>query len=78
MCLGVPVRITGIGADSQATVDLGGVQREVDLTLVPEAVVGDYVLLHAGYALQRLDEREARITLDLLEELADFGEKDIL
>jgi len=68
MCLAVPVKITFIAGD-QADVDIGGVGRRVSIALTPEARIGDYVLLHTGYAINVLDEAEAKETLDLLERL---------
>ena len=73
MCLAVPVRITSIDGD-QAEVDIGGVGRRVSITLTPEARVGDYVLLHTGYAINVLNEEEARETLSLLERMVEAGE----
>ena len=64
MCLAIPGKVINL-AKSKAQVDFGeGVLREVDVTLV-DVRVGDYVLVHAGYAIQVLDEKEARETLDL-------------
>ncbi len=74
MCLGIPARIISRADGSSAEVEVGGVRREVDLTLVPEAVVGDYVLIHVGYAIQRVDEAEAQATLELLRQMAEAGE----
>jgi len=68
MCLAVPVKITFIEGD-QADVDIGGVRRRVSIALTPEACVGDYVLLHTGYAISVLNEAEARETLDILERM---------
>jgi len=68
MCLAVPSKIVSI-KDDMAEVEIGGVIRETSLQLVPEARVGDYVLLHAGFAIQVLDEDEARETLKLLESM---------
>ena len=68
MCLAVPARIMSLTGDL-ATIDLGGVSREASLSLTPEARVGDYVLLHAGFAIQTLDEAEAQETLRLFEEM---------
>ena len=78
MCLAVPVLIQNIeGADG--VVELGGVQRTISLMLTPEAKVGDYVLVHAGFAIGIVDEEEARETLGLLEEMAAFyGADDTL
>jgi hydrogenase expression/formation protein HypC len=68
MCLAVPVKITLIESD-QADVDIGGVSRRVSIALTPEARVGDYVLLHTGYAINVLNEAEAKETLDILERM---------
>ncbi len=68
MCLAVPARIVSISGD-MATIDLGGVSREASLSLTPEARVGDYVLLHAGFAIQTLDEAEALETLELFAQM---------
>ena len=70
MCLAVPVRVVAIEEDGWAQVEVGSLRRRVSLRLVPEAGVGDYVLLHAGYAIARVDEAEARETLRLLEEMS--------
>ncbi len=69
MCLAVPGRITEIEGTT-AQVDFGGVSRDASLTLVPDAVVGDYVLVHAGFAIEVLNEREAEETLELFRDLA--------
>ncbi|MFO7741400.1 MAG: HypC/HybG/HupF family hydrogenase formation chaperone [Anaerolineae bacterium] len=71
MCLGIPGRITEAEEDGlmrMAKVDFGGVTREVCLAYVPEAGVGDYVIVHAGFAISQVDESEAQETLDLLVE----------
>ncbi len=68
MCLGIPGRVDRIDG-VMATVEFGGVGRQVSLELVPDEVaVGDYVLVHAGFALERIDEEEARETLQMLKE----------
>jgi len=69
MCLAVPARVLSI-QDREAEIDLGGVQRMVSLWLTPEARVGDYVYIHAGYAISVLDAAEAAESLRLLGELA--------
>ncbi len=67
MCLGVPMKLTELqGREGKAELD--GVSRKVGLDLVPEAKVGDYVIVHAGYAIQILDEQSAKETLELLAE----------
>lgn len=68
MCLAVPLRIVQIEGEI-AKVELGGVLRDVSLALTPEARVGDYVLVHTGFAISVLDEAEAQETLRLFAEL---------
>jgi hydrogenase expression/formation protein HypC len=68
MCLGVPGEVLSI-KENFAEVDFGGIKREVSLLLCPDVKEGDYVLIHVGFAIQRLDEEEALETLRLLEEL---------
>ena len=70
MCLAVPALITKI-EETMAEVDLGGVATRVSVLLTPEAQVGDYVVMHAGYALSILDTEEAEETLRLLEQIAE-------
>jgi hydrogenase expression/formation protein HypC len=72
MCLAVPARVIEIN-EGAGRVDLAGVVREASFMLLPEARVGDYVLLHAGYALQKVDEAEAEETIRLLAEIAEAG-----
>jgi len=73
MCLAIPMRIASIEGD-EAEAELGEVVRRVSIALTPEAKVGDYVLLHTGYAIGVIDEAEAKETLKLLEEIASFSE----
>jgi len=73
MCLAVPVKVVSI-QDTEAEVEIGGVRRRVSIMLTPEAKVGDYVLLHTGYAINVIDEAEAQETLKLLTEMISFGE----
>ncbi|MCE1184519.1 HypC/HybG/HupF family hydrogenase formation chaperone [Zoogloea sp.] len=68
MCLAIPTRVVELLPDHQALVDLGGVRKAISLELVDGVVVGDYVILHVGYALTRLDPEEARQTLALMAE----------
>ena len=72
MCLAIPTRIIEIEG-TNAVVEFAGVREEIGLQLVPGAKVGDYVLLHAGFAIQKMDEGEARETLKLLEELIEVS-----
>lgn len=68
MCLAIPSRVIAIAENHQATIDIAGVRRRVALDLVPDTQIGDYVIVHAGFAIQRLDEAEAQQTLKLLEQ----------
>lgn len=68
MCLAVPMKLLE-RTDDRGTVEMGGVRREVMLTLTPDARTGDYVIIHAGYALEILDEQEAARTIALLREI---------
>ncbi|HLP97106.1 MAG TPA: HypC/HybG/HupF family hydrogenase formation chaperone [Sideroxyarcus sp.] len=69
MCLAIPARIEELTAPGNAIVNLGGVRKEISLALVDDAAVGDYVIVHVGYALQKLDQEEAERTLALFAEL---------
>ncbi len=70
MCLAIPTQIKEIDADRMALVELGGVARRVSLIMAPEAQVGDYVLVHTGYAIAVMDPEEAEASLQAFEELA--------
>jgi hydrogenase expression/formation protein HypC len=69
MCLAIPARVSRRLAAEEAIIDAGGVEKRVSLALVPEAEVGDYVIVHAGYAISRLDAEEALRTLALFAQL---------
>lgn len=69
MCLAIPARIEQILDDSNGIVDFGGVRRPVSLALVDDVAVGDYVIVHVGFALQKLDVEEAERTLALFAEM---------
>ena len=78
MCLGVPGKVTAVREEHgtrMATVDFGGVTRSVCLAYVPDAVVGDYTIVHAGFAITRLDEASALETLALFAELGTLEEE---
>jgi len=75
MCLAVPVRVLQIDG-LKASVELGGLVRQASLMLVPDTQVGDYVLLHAGFAIQKLDEEEAEETIRLFAEIDEGAEDD--
>lgn len=75
MCLAVPSRIVEIN-NLLATVDVFGARKEISLLLLPEeAKIGDYVLVHAGFAIQKIDEDAARCALNLLKEIAEAVEE---
>jgi hydrogenase expression/formation protein HypC len=73
MCLAIPALVKSIDG-MEAEVEIGGVSRKASVMLTPEARVGDYVLLHTGYAISVVDEEEARETLELLTELVEAAE----
>ena len=70
MCLGIPGKVVGI-EKNVAKVDVGGVLRDISLDLCPDVSVGEYVLIHTGFAIQKVDEKEAEETLDLLIKMAE-------
>ncbi len=70
MCLGIPGKVLEI-EKNVAKVDVGGLLRDVSLDLCPDVSVGEYVLIHTGFAIQKVDEEEARETLELLRQLAE-------
>ncbi len=72
MCLAVPMEIVEI-ADGVASCEVDGVRREASLMMLEDAAVGDYVLIHAGFAIEKIDPEEARKTLDVFREVLDAG-----
>ena len=76
MCLAIPALIKCV-EDREAEVDIGGISRRISLWLTPEAKVGDYVLIHTGYAINVLDQEEAAETLKLFQEIAELSEEGI-
>jgi len=71
MCLSVPGNVVEI-QNNMAKVEVGGLIREVSIDVCPDVVVGEHVLIHTGFAIQKLDEKEALETLDLLRKMAAF------
>jgi hydrogenase expression/formation protein HypC len=69
MCLAIPTQVTAIDENRIATVGLGGVERQISLIMTPEAQVGDYVLVHTGYAIAVMDPEEAQASLEAFAEL---------
>ena len=74
MCLAIPSKIIEIRGNA-ATIDVDGVKREVSLLLLEDAGVGDYVIVHAGFAINKIDEAAAMETLKILREAAEFVDK---
>ena len=70
MCLGIPGRVIEI-EKNVAKVDVGGLLRDISIELCPEVSVGEYVLIHTGFAIQKVDEEEANETLELLRKMAE-------
>lgn len=80
MCLGIPGRIvttTDAAGIPMGTVDFGGVTRDACLAYVPDAGVGDYVLIHVGFAISLVDEAEAQRTLAILRSMGDVLEQEL-
>jgi hydrogenase expression/formation protein HypC len=73
MCLGVPAKILSLRGDA-AIIELGGVQREISVVLLEEVLAGDWVIVHAGFAIERLSEEEAERTLVMFREIRDADE----
>ncbi len=73
MCLAVPAQLVRVN-EFVGTIELSGVQRDCSLMLVPEAKVGDWILVHAGFAVQIVDEEEARLTMEAFRELEEREE----
>ena len=68
MCLAIPAQVVELREGDNAVVDLAGVRKEISLALVDRVAVGDYVIVHVGYALTKLDPREAELTLEMMAE----------
>ncbi len=73
MCLGIPARVIKVD-NMMAEVEIEGVVREVSLALLPDAQIGDYVLIHTGFAIEKVDENEAKETMKLLKQM--IGEEE--
>ncbi|MGB1091787.1 MAG: HypC/HybG/HupF family hydrogenase formation chaperone [Oceanobacter sp.] len=78
MCLAVPVRIDAIEDESTAIASIDGLRKAINISLVPDAEVGDYVILHVGFALKKLDPEEAAKTLALFEEINGMAASEAL
>jgi len=71
MCLAIPVLVEQLTPEENAIVNLAGVRKEISLALVDNVVPGDYVIVHVGFALQKLDPDEAELTLSLFAEMSE-------
>ena len=74
MCLAIPAEVTKLLPDDMAIVSIDGVSKEISVALIENLAVGDYVIIHVGYALTKIDPEEARRTLELLRELSLEGQ----
>ena len=70
MCLAIPARLVELREDERAVVNLGGIRKEVSIELVPQAQIGDYVIVHVGHAIGTIDPEEAERTLALFGEMS--------
>ncbi|MDY6868313.1 MAG: HypC/HybG/HupF family hydrogenase formation chaperone [Chloroflexota bacterium] len=79
MCLGIPGKILSIYEDhgtKMAKIDFGGVSQEACIEVIPDAKPGDWTIVHAGFALNKLSEEEAQETLDMLREMSELAEAE--
>lgn len=74
MCLAIPAQVEAVKPPDQAIVNLGGVRKGISLALVDDVAVGDYVIVHVGFALQKLDPEEAERTLEMFAEMGALDE----
>jgi hydrogenase expression/formation protein HypC len=70
MCLGIPMKVLNIEGE-KAIAEIGGIEKEISIALVDDLKVGDYVIVHAGFAIEKLDEKEALETLELIREIIE-------
>lgn len=77
MCLAIPMKVETIGENLLGRVRLDGAMYDVDLSLVDDPSVGDYVIVHAGFAIERLDPKEADARLDLFRQMADTKKRQV-
>ena len=77
MCLAIPAKITQLNSDNLADVDILGVKRTISVDLTPQAKVDDYVLVHAGFAIEVVDEEYAQETIDLIKQFPELAGEDL-
>ncbi|MGD9669232.1 MAG: HypC/HybG/HupF family hydrogenase formation chaperone [Hyphomicrobiaceae bacterium] len=75
MCLALPARVVSVNGDEMATVAMEGVKKKISIALVEDVAVGDYVLVHVGYALHKVSEEEAQRTLAMMAEAGVIAEE---
>ena len=75
MCLAIPMKVIEVN-ENKGIVETGGILKSVDMSLVPQVQAGDYVIVHAGFAIERMNEAEARNTLDLFDDMIRLMEAD--
>jgi len=74
MCLAIPMKVIRINGN-EAIAEVGGVQYHANLTLIPDIKIGEYIIVHAGFAIERLDEEAALETLQIWQEVAEFSQR---
>lgn len=77
MCLAIPARVARLEADGLAEVDVLGVTRQISVDLTPQVQPGDYVLVHAGFAIEVVDEQFAQETIDLIKQFPELAGEDL-
>ena len=77
MCLAIPAKVAALEEGNLATVDILGVTREISVDLTPQAQVGDYVLVHAGFAIEVIDAERARETIEVLRDLEELEAEEL-
>ncbi len=78
MCLAIPMKVLALQDNGMARVSAMGAEREVAIDLTPQAAVGDYVLVHAGFAIEVVDEQYAQDTLELIQEMSDMVDDPLI
>lgn len=76
MCLAIPAKVAKLEEGNLATVDILGVTRTISLDMTPQAAVGDFVLVHAGFAIEVVDEQYAQETIELIKQFPELAEAD--
>jgi hydrogenase expression/formation protein HypC len=73
MCLAIPAEVIELKENFIATIEIGGARKDVSIMLVDDVATGDFVLVHAGFAIEKINEEEARKTMELLDEWSQLG-----